>query len=390
MNEAELVLKPGRDKAVRHRHHWIFSGAVGTYPRAEEGSVVLVRAADGAKLGRAHFRHGKSIVARMLTFDDTPVSEAIPQALRSAAALRKALITPDTTAYRLVNGEGDGLPGLVVDVYGDTAVLQISTAGMDRMKKELTGWVAEAAGVSQVYERSDMPGRGEEGLKPVKGWLMGEGPTVLEVSEYGLKFQVDVARGQKTGFFLDQREMRALVRRHAAGRSVLNCFAYTGGFSVAALAGGAKKADSVDLSEDAIAMARENVKRNGFSEKKAGFVNHDVFEFLRSADLSEYDFIVLDPPAFTKRKDDVIRACRGYKDINRLALKGIAPGGLLLTSSCSYHVEPALFQTVVFQAALEAGRNVRIVQRHHLAADHPINLYHPEGEYLKSLLLYVE
>ena len=234
-----------------------------------------------------------------------------------------------------------------------------------------------------------MPSRGEEGLQNQEGLLFGEEVDEVEIMENKIKFIVSIKNGQKTGFFLDQREMRNWVQELSEGKKVLNCFGYTGGFSLYAMKGGATQVDTVDISTDAIGLAQKNTSLNKIDADKHNFIAEDVFQFLREKPL-EYDLIILDPPAFTKRKTDIIQACRGYKDINRLAIKKIPSGSLLLTSSCSYHIDEKLFQTVVFQAAAEAGRSVRIIGRHRLALDHPINIFHPEGEYLKSLLLFIE
>jgi 23S rRNA (cytosine1962-C5)-methyltransferase len=389
MKERAVILKKNRDKPIRHRHHWIFSGAVQSLPDFEDGDVLPVLSYGGEFLGSAYFNRKSSIVGRMLCFDRTPVSECIEQRLLSAIAMRKELVQPASSAQRLVNGEGDRLPGLIVDSYGDVLVIQVTTLGIEKLKPAILGHLITALSPRSIYERSDLPIRREEGLPEFQGHLYGERVESVEILENGLRFLVEIPGSQKTGFYLDLREIRTLVRSLAGGRKVLNCFCYTGGFSVAALAGGASSVDSVDSSEQAVSMAKRNLTLNGFSIKENRLVVADVFEFLRR-DLPAYDFIILDPPAFTKKKADVVPACRGYKDINRLALSKMGARGLLLTLSCSHFVNETLFQQVVFQAAAEAGRAVRIIQRHRLAYDHPVNLFHPESEYLKGLLLYVE
>jgi 23S rRNA (cytosine1962-C5)-methyltransferase len=340
-------------------------------------------------LGSAYFNRKSTIIGRMLSFDRTPPLESVEQRLLGAISLRKNLVEPTSNAQRLVNGEGDGLPGLVVDRYSDVLVIQIATLGMEKLKPVLLGHLIKALSPRSIHEKSDLPTRREEGLPEFEGHLYGEEVETVEIHEAGLRFLVEIRGSQKTGFYLDLREMRKLVRSLAEGRRVLNCFCYTGGFSVAALAGGAASVDSVDSSEAAISLARRNLSLNGFSGGENRLVVADIFEFLRR-EVPPYDFIILDPPAFAKKKADIVPACRGYKDINRLALQKIGPQGLLLTLSCSHFVDESLFQQVVFQAAAEAGREVRIIQKHRLAYDHPVNVYHPESEYLKGFLLYVQ
>jgi len=389
VKEPTVVLKKNKDRAVRNRHHWIFSGAVQTLPDFEDGDILGVQSFDGDFLGYAYFNRQSSIIGRMVTFDRTPALQAVEGAIESALALRNKLVEAETNACRLVNAEGDGLPGLIVDRYDDILVVQIATLGMEKLKPFIVGLLVKRLAPRSIYEKSILPARREDGLPDREGLLYGPPVDTVEIHESGLRFIVDIVGSQKTGFYLDLRPMRGLVRSLAEGRRVLNCFCYTGAFSVAALAGGAASVDSVDSSERAVALARRNAAVNGFRLGDESFHLADVFDFLRR-DLQPYDFIILDPPAFAKRKTEVVRACRGYKDINRLALQKTRPRGLLLTFSCSYFVSGQLFQQVVFQAAGEAGRGVRILRRHHLATDHPVNIYHPESEYLKSLLLYVE
>jgi 23S rRNA (cytosine1962-C5)-methyltransferase len=389
MKERTVILKKNRDKPIRQRHHWIFSGAVQSLPDFEDGDILPVTSSEGEFLGSAYFNRKSAIIGRMVCFDKTPPLKSIEQRLLSAIALRRDLVEPASTAQRLVNGEGDGLPGLVVDRYGDVLVIQVATLGMEKLKSVILGHLIRALSPRSIHERSDLPTRREEGLPEFEGHLYGEDVENVEIQEHGLRFLVEFRGSQKTGFYLDLRELRKLVRSLAEGLRVLNCFCYTGGFSVAALAGRAASVDSIDSSESAISLAKRNLSLNGFFGGENRLVVADVFEFLRR-EVALYDFIILDPPAFAKKKTDIIPACRGYKDINRLALKKIGPQGLLLTLSCSRFVDESLFQQVVFQAAAEAGREVRIIQKHRLAYDHPINVYHPESEYLKGFLLYVQ
>lgn len=385
-----VVLKPGRDKAVKNRHHWIFSGAIRDLPDFEDGTVLAVRSAGGELLGHGYFNRRSAITGRMIGFGPEDPEAAVRSALERALALRKAFFdTASTNAVRLVNAEGDGLPGLVADLYDDVLVLQVATLGMERLKPLVLEVLQAALRPRSVLERSDLPARREEGLEPFETVLAGEAADRVLVLEAGVPFRVGLAGGQKTGFYLDQRESRRLVRETAAGRRVLNTFAYTGSFSVSALLGGAVRADSVDSSEAALALARENFELNGLPSDSGLFFTADVFEFLREPAL-DHDFIILDPPAFAKRRTDVVAACRGYKDINRLAFQRVRRPGLVLTFSCSHFVDETLFQQVVFQAAHEAGRRVRIVQKHRQAFDHPVNVYHPETAYLKGFLLYVD
>jgi len=385
-----LVLRRGKDKAVRNRHHWIYSGAVQSLADVPDGSLVGVRAADGSFLGHAYVNRRCSIIGRMVNFDERPPLEAIEDTLDRALALRARFFDAATSAFRLVNAEGDGLPGLVVDRYGEVLVLQVSTLGMERLKPDIVRSLVRRMAPRSVYEKSNVPSRREEGLPMFEGHLFGEEVSTLEVFENGLRFLIDIPASQKTGFYLDQREMRSLARSLAPGRRVLNAFSYTGGFSVFALAGGASAVDSVDASESALAMARENCRLNGFAESpEVRFFQADVFDFIRERYI-DYDLVILDPPAFAKRKEDAVRACRGYKDLHRVVFQKIPASTLVMTFSCSFFVDETLFRQVIFQASREASRNVRILQRHHHAYDHPLNIYHPESDYLKGFLLYVD
>jgi 23S rRNA (cytosine1962-C5)-methyltransferase len=385
-----VVLRPGRDKAVRNRHHWIFSGAVRDLPDFTDGDILAVRSSGGDLLGHGYFNRKSAIVGRLIAFGTEPPEAAVRANLERALALRQTFYDPATTnALRLVNAEGDGLPGLVVDLYDDVLVLQIATLGMEKLKPLVLDVLRGALRPRSVLEKSDLTARREEGLGPFEAVLAGEPVDKVLILEGGVPFRVGLAQGQKTGFYLDQRGSRRLVRETAAGRRVLNAFAYTGSFSVMALLGGALRADSVDTSETALALAQENFELNGLPSDAGLFFTADVFEFLREPAL-DHDYIILDPPAFAKKRADVVAACRGYKDINRLAFQRVRTPGLVLTFSCSHFVDETLFQQVVFQAAHEAGRRVRILQEHHQAFDHPVNIFHPETAYLKGFLLYVD
>lgn len=385
-----IILKPGKDKPIRHHHHWVFSGAIHQMPSFIDGEVLPVYSSAGELLGQGYFNRKSSIIGRMIAFDDTLPMDAIKKNIDEAISLRNAFFDPkETNAYRLINGEGDRLPGLIVDRYDHLLVVQISTLGMERLKQDVVEYLSMKCHPSGIYEKSYLPSRKEEGLQNREGWLWGRASSDVHVKEHNLKFMINPELAQKTGFFLDHREMRDLVRTLAPGKRVLNAFAYTGGFTIYALAGGAVSVDSIDISESAIDLARQHVILNGFDIEKQGFYQADVFQFLREKALP-YDLIILDPPAFAKKKKDVVSACRGYKDINRLTMQKMPAQSLLLTCSCSHHVDEELFQQVIFQAAYEARRKVKIIGRHRLGVDHPINIFHPESNYLKSLLLYID
>lgn len=385
-----VFLKPGKEKAIINHHHWIFSGAVQSLPNFKSGDLLPVFSSKGELVGTGYFNRASGIIGRMVSFDATPPLEKIAQRLKSALELRRQLFDhSQTNAYRLVNGEGDGIPGLIIDRYGDVIVLQSSTKGIDCLKPWLVDWLVQNISPQTIYEKSLLPSRREEKLEDSQGYLFGKEEDQITFIENGIQFSASLKNSQKTGFFLDHREMRQWVRGLVKNKKVLNAFSYTGGFTLYALAGGASRVDSVDISKEAIEAAKQNISLNGYPLETNHFFAEDVFEFLREKDLS-YDFVILDPPAFAKKQRDVIAACRGYKDINRLAFQKMPPQSMLLTCSCSYHVNEELFQQVIFQAALEAKREVRIIGKHRLGGDHPVNIYHPESQYLKSFLLYVE
>ena len=387
----QVVLKPGKEKPLLNRHHWIFSRAVAKLPEFLDGECLSVVSAEGAFLGVGYFNRRAQIIGRMITFDAIDPKEAILFNLDKAKTLRDLFfVEEETNAYRLVNGEGDLIPGLIIDRYNDVFVVQISTLGMEKFRELIVDWLIKAFSPRAIYEKSLVPSRKEEGLIDRQGVLFGDVPAALQpIIENGLHFFVSILHGQKTGFFLDHREMRQKVRTLAKNKRVLNCFSYTGGFSVYAASGGAAVVDSVDISLPAIELAKKHMALNGFSSSLNNFYAEDLFEFLREQPLN-YDLVILDPPAFAKRQKDVVAACRGYKDINRLAMQKMPKNSILMTSSCSYHVDEELFQTVVFQAAIEAKKTVKIIGRHTMALDHPINICHPESDYLKSLILFIE
>jgi len=388
-----LVVKPGREKSLRQRHPWLFSGAIATVrgsPRA--GDTVDVLAADGGFLARAAYSPESQIRARVWTFDPGEAIDGdfIGARIRAAAAARTSMLDDANTGCRLVHGESDGLPGVVADRYGDAVVVQLLSCGADAWREAIVDALAALPGVRTVVERSDADVRTLEGLAPRSGVLRGTLADPLRFVESGLVYGVDVLHGQKTGFYLDQRDNRAKVGALARGRDVLNAFCYTGGFSLAALAGGATRVDSIDSSGEAIALARANVAANpALPEDRATWIEADVFaELRRLRDAGRaYDLIVLDPPKFAPTAQHAPRAARAYKDINLSAFRLLRPGGLLATFSCSGGVPADLFQKIVAGAALDARADAQIVARLGPSADHPVALSFPEGDYLKGLLV---
>ncbi len=385
-----VILKPGKDKPILNKHHWIFSGAIQSLPDFQDGEFLLVKSSKGDTLGIAYFNKKAKIIGRMISFEETTPIEAIHKSIKKAIEFRKSFFhKQETNAFRIINGEGDSLPGLIVDKYDQVLVVQYSTLGMEKIADEIIEILIQELKPKAIYEKSTSSSRKEEGLKEVQRLVYGDPFDVIKVKENGLNFFVDVPSGQKTGFFLDQSAMRKWIGELSHGKRVLNTFCYTGGFSLYAMAGGATQVDSVDISSKAIDLLQKNIELNGFENVSKGNYCEDVFKFLREKPLN-YDLAILDPPAFAKRKSDIIPACRGYKDINRITMEKMPKNSLLLTCSCSYHVDEQLFRQVLFQAAIEARRNVRILGKHRQAFDHPVNLFHPEGDYLKSFLLFLE
>ncbi|HEX6320404.1 MAG TPA: class I SAM-dependent rRNA methyltransferase [Burkholderiales bacterium] len=390
---SDLVLKKGREKSLKRRHPWIFSGAVEKLTgKPESGDTVGVKDSSGKLIAKAAYSPSSQIRARVWTFDDEEIDAAFfRDRLARAVALREALpARRHTNALRLVHGESDGLPGLIVDRYADVLVAQFLAAGVERWREPILDLLAELAACEAIFERSDAEVRSLEGLQPRVGFFRGNRNAArCPIVEYGLNFRVDVAQGQKTGFFLDQRENRQRVRELAAGREVLDGFCYTGGFSIAALAGGAARVTAIESSAPALEVARENLAANPLDAAKVSFVEGDVFGELRKLRDrgASFQMVILDPPKFAPTAAQARNAARAYKDINLLALKLLAPGGLLATFSCSGGVSLELFQSIVAGAALDAGANAKIIERFGAAADHPVALEFPEGEYLKGLLV---
>lgn len=388
-----VILKRGKEESVKRFHPWIFSGAIARADKMEEGDLVTVYTHDGALLGNGHFQIG-SIAVRLLTFDDTEIDEqSYVKRLTAAYGLRKALglMRDDNNAFRLLHGEGDFLPGLVIDIYGHTAVMQAHSPGMHFARNIIAQALTELPGdlVHNVYYKSETTLPYKAQLDPQNDYIVGSYDTDVAI-ENGLKFHVDWLKGQKTGFFVDQRENRRLLEHYAAGRRVLNMFCYTGGFSFYALRGGATLVHSVDSSAKAISLTNANVALNFPDCDRHKAVAEDAFKYLDEMHKGDYDLIVLDPPAFAKHKSALRNALIGYRKLNAKALEKIETGGILFTFSCSQAVNKEQFRLAVFSAAAQTRRKVRILHQLTQPADHPISIYHPEGEYLKGLVLYVE
>jgi len=389
-----VKLKKGKAESLKRYHPWIFSGAIASMPdETEEGEVVRVVDNAGNFLATGHYQIG-SIAVRVLSFEEREIdaafwNERIAEAyrLRYAANLAGNL---QNDIFRLIHGEGDRLPGLIVDVYGDTAVMQAHSVGMHVNREEIAEAIIRATGghVHNIYYKSETTLPFKANLGQVNGFLRGSTSGDI-ATENGLKFHIDWLKGQKTGFFIDQRENRSLLERYAKGRNVLNMFCYTGGFSVYALRGGAQSVHSVDSSAKAIDLTNANVQLNFPGETRHQAFAEDAFKYIERAD-GDYDLIILDPPAFAKHKDALRNALKGYTRLNAIAFEKIKKGGIVFTFSCSQAVSKEQFRLAVFTAATQSGRHVRILHQLHQPADHPINIYHPEGEYLKGLVLEVE
>ena len=389
-----LFLRRGKSERLKRFHPWVFSGAIaGANGKLNEGDVVRIVSNENELMGYGHYQIG-SIAVRMLTFREEKIDHAFwVTRLSEALRLRKALQLTgraDNNIYRLVHGEGDRLPGLVIDVYGKTAVMQAHSVGMHMSREQIADALIEASEglIENVYYKSETTLPFKADLHQENGFLRGHDEGNVAV-ENGLKFHIDWLRGQKTGFFVDQRENRSLLEHYAKGRNVLNMFCYTGGFSVYAMRGGANLVHSVDSSAKAIDLTRANAEMNFPGDARHEAFAEDAFKFLEQAG-SNYDLIVLDPPAFAKHKDALPRALKGYTRLNAIAFRKIKPGGIVFTFSCSQAVNKDQFRLAVFTAAEQSGRHVRILHQLHQPAADPINLYHPEGEYLKGLVLEVE
>ncbi|ALV05169.1 class I SAM-dependent rRNA methyltransferase [Roseateles depolymerans] len=387
-----IRLREGKDRSLLRRHPWVFQGSIDK-GKADPGETVRVESAEGKFLCWASFSPTSMIRVRAWSFDEHErIDEAFFQRKIQAAIALRARMPIASDAVRLIHGEADGLPGLIVDRYGSTLCAQFLSAGTEKWKGVIADLLLAATGLSRLYERSDSGVRTLEGLEPVTGWLRGDGDTAVVISEHEWKLSLDVAEGHKTGYYLDQRDNRkkfADLVRHYGCQSVLNCYSYTGGFSVAALAGGATEVVSVDSSAPALARATAHVELNGFDPARHTALDADVNQTLRDMlkQGRSFDAIILDPPKFAPTAAHAERAARAYKDINRLGLKLLKPGGLLFTFSCSGGVGPELFHKIVAGAGMDAGVDGFIMDRVGASPDHPQTIYFPEGEYLKGLLI---
>ncbi|WMJ72083.1 class I SAM-dependent rRNA methyltransferase [Cytophagaceae bacterium ABcell3] len=396
MEYKSIRLKKGREKSVLNRHPWIFSGALDGKSTAEEGDIVRVTDWQGKNLAYGFYSAKSQISCRVFELyrESESVDFETPEywfnKISKALALRKALLDPDlTTTYRLLHAEGDFFPGIIADVYGNVVVLQVLIKAVES-RMHLIQEAFIKCGFENIYLKTKSSSRAIEGIESSAGWLCGASETTVQVKENGLLFNVDFETGQKTGFFIDQRDNREMLRRYSKDKTVLNAFSYSGGFSVYALAGGAKRVYSLDISAAATGLANDNVEINQLTLNNHKAITEDCFQYLSNMPSDYYDLIVLDPPAFAKSARAVANASRGYKQINMKAFKKIKPGGVVFTFSCSQNIDPNLFRKIVFGAAAEAHRNVRIIEQLHQPADHPVSIFHPEGEYLKGLVLYVE
>ena len=389
----QIYLQKGRERSVLHRHPWIFSGAIAKVEGdATAGATTEILSSKGERLGWGSYSPNSQIRVRMLVFGNLPVPDAayIKGLVRASIGRRSDNFAQNNAGIRLIHGESDGLPGVVADWYAGWVSVQLSTAGAEFWRAVIIDALSEIPALKGIYERSDVDSREREGLPMVKQPLMGGEPPLIEISEGNIRYFVDIVNGHKTGFYLDQREARAAVGALAVGREVLNCFSYTGGFGLAALAGGAKFVTNLDISKNALELAQKNVILNDAEwANRCEMVACDVFKQLRlyRDQARKFDLIVLDPPKFADTKAQVMRAARGYKDINLLALKLLRPGGVLATFSCSGGMTDELFDKIIAEAALDANRPCQIIGRTRQAADHPVLTSFPEGHYLKGLIL---
>lgn len=389
-----ILLKSGKEKSVFRYHPWIFSGAIAkTEGTLQEGDIVKVYSADRQFLAVGHYQIG-SIAVRILSFEDTAIDHNFWKTrIAEAYRMRRSLGLTDSqtnNVYRLIHGEGDNLPGLVVDIYANVAVTQFHSVGMYLERENIAKAIVEVLGdqITAIYDKSESTLPFKAAIEPKNGYLYGQAKSFIAL-ENGLKFNVDWLEGQKTGFFIDQRENRSLLEKYARDKSVLNMFCYTGGFSFYAMRGGAHSVHSVDVSARAIELAKQNVELNFPGDRRHEAFAEEAFRFLEHS-YDKYDLIILDPPAFAKHQNVLNNAIQGYKKLNRKGIEVIKPGGIIFTFSCSQVMTKELFRQTVFTAAANTGRKVSILHQLTQPADHPINIYHPEGEYLKGLVLYVE
>lgn len=392
----KIILKKGRDESLKRFHPWVFSGAIASMSgNPAEGDLVAVYSAEGDFLACGHYQIG-SISVRILSFDSDVLSPDFWDIMiLRAREVRRLIASDKTNCYRLVHGEGDNLPGLIIDYYDGVCVMQAHSVGMFRAKNRICEALKNVYGneLKAVYDKSSGTAPFKAGLELVDGYLYRRDDfkeNSIVVLENGHKFIVDWTEGQKTGFFLDQRENRALVEKYAYGRNVLNLFCYTGGFSIYALANGALHVDSVDSSKKAMDMVDRNVALNGFEASRHSSLCCDAIDYLKNVEEGKYNLMIVDPPAFAKHRGALKNALRAYQRLNAAAISKVAPGGLIFTYSCSQVVDKEAFALAIFSAAAQCGRSVRILDRLNQPADHSVNIFHPEGEYLKGLLLYVE
>ncbi|HSX04460.1 MAG TPA: class I SAM-dependent rRNA methyltransferase [Rhabdochlamydiaceae bacterium] len=385
----KAVLKEGKERSLLKGHPWIFSGAISSLPQeCEPGEILPVYSSSGQFLAQAYFHPTHSLIGRVISFNQKSIEEELKSRILDAFALRNRLFDLNrTNGFRLINGEGDGISGLVVDDYDGILVLQAHTCGIERLKPLIVSLLVQIVQPKAIYEKSTSQSRKEEGLEEKKELLYGTDFDEIEIRENGLKFLVAPKTGQKTGYFFDQREMRTFISSYSLGKKVLNCFAYTGGFGIYALAGGATQVDSIEICKNSTALATKITALNGL--KNHHVIQEEVFEFIAKSPL-DYDLIILDPPAFAKKRKDADAACAGYINLNQSVFAKMPPRSYLLTCSCSQHIDELLFKNLIFQSALRANRRVKILSCHRQALDHPVSLAHPEGAYLKSLFLYVE
>lgn len=386
-----VTLKPNRERSVIQGNPWIFSGSISKVDgNPAPGDMCTVCTSSGMVLGCGYYNNVSAITVRMLSFGNAGFTSAtLRSRIAAAISLRTPILDATTDSCRLVNSEGDFLPGLIVDKCAGGLVVQILTAGMEAMRGEIISALGEIVNPDFIFERSDTDARTREGLASSEGLCTGELPAQLAIRENGNIFTIDIAAGQKTGYFFDQRENRRLCASYAQGRRVADCFCYCGPFTVAALSGGALCVDAIDQSSGALALVKKNASLNGHDESKVATVNADLFKYLRETN-KPYDLIILDPPKFARHPGEVERASRGYKDINLIACKKVQPGGMIFTFSCSHAIDIKLFRQIVFAAAADSGRRFQLLHTLGAGSDHPVNLAHKEGEYLKGLVLRAE
>lgn len=394
---SSVFLKKSADSFIKRKHPWIFSGAIEKVEgNPANGETIQIFSSNKTMVGIGSYSPSSQIRVRVWSFnpEEKIDKDFFRKKFLAASQFRKRIVdTSQTNAYRIINSENDGLPGLIVDRYADYLICQFLSSGSDFHKKIITETLDEVFNPIGIYERSDVEIRIKEGLEPTKGTLSGKEPDdLIQILENGLKFSVDVKNGHKTGFYLDQRDNRKLVSEFSRGKNVLNCFSYTGGFSVYALSSGAKNLTQIEASESALDLSTKNIELNNPDDSKIENISGDVFEVLRKFrdERRTFDLIILDPPKFAESESQIQKASRGYKDINLLAIKLLNPGGILFTFSCSGHISQELFQKIVADAALDSGREVKIIKQLTQAADHPVALNFPEGLYLKGLVCYVE